>query len=62
MLIPHPICHLLYETGEKGDIFPLESVRDGLKKGEGGDGLEKSARAPINTRFFSKSTDKKGDR
>ena len=33
--IPHPICHLLDEMGKKGDIFPMESVRDEAKKGEG---------------------------
>ena len=27
-VIPHPICHLLDEMSKKGDIFPLESVRD----------------------------------
>ena len=33
-VIPHPICHLLDEMGKKGDIFPMESVRDEGKKGE----------------------------
>ena len=32
--IPHPICHLLDEMSKKGDIFPMEKVRDEGKKGE----------------------------
>ena len=36
--------------GEKGDIFPLEKVRDGVRDDAG---LEKVARTPINTRVFA---------
>ena len=47
-----PSVTFLDEMSKKGDIFPLESVRDEGKKGEGWKEWEKSPTPPINTRNF----------
>ena len=54
-----PSLTFLHELSQKSDIFPLESVRDGVRDGEGD---EKSETTPINTRIVGKKKAENGVR